>query len=707
MAEQSSLDEFYEEFFQEIVTTSNAEQIYKEEALFDIFTDYLIDAGEFDDAIYAHYQPSRGGIRIDGYCGDPLEDTIAREANSATLGVIVLDLGVEHEIQTRTRTEIDAAFKRAVNFVDKSRSQKFRDGLEESSPGYELAGLINERWSIVSRVKVYLLTNKVLSAQAKGKSDTDLDGREVTYSVWDISRLHRLVSSGREREALVVDFEELPSGPLSALRASAKTGKNEVYLAAVPGLDLATIYDQWGTRLLEQNVRVFLQARSKVNKGIKGTLENTPEMFFSFNNGLTATAEKVETVDTDEGAKIVRLDNFQIVNGGQTTASIYAAYKSGVDLSKVYVQMKLSVVSPDEAKELVPMISRSANSQNRVSDADFFSNHPYHIRIEDFSRRIYAPPQHGSYIETKWYYERARGQYRDEQAYLTPSKKKKFAEVYPKPQSFTKTDLAKYLMVWTDDAYYVNRGAQKNFAQFAKQITLEWEKNQLQFNEFYYRRLIAKKIIYNVTEKIVTEREWYEQGGYRASHVVLTLGLLSHAVKQMGKAVNFEAIWTAQEIDKPFRRAIGQAADAAHEVLMSPQAGYKNITEWAKQEKCLTELHKRKIDWDSEWLSTLLDLSDEREAKAEAKKDQRELNGIEAQELVIGMGPEFWSNVLKWSVANGEGTEREQGIMRVTTKMGRGSIPTDKQSVVLVKMMDRFKHLGCPYKLKRNRRIRS
>lgn len=704
MAEQSSLDEFYEEFLQEIVTTSNAEQIYKEEALFGIFTDYLIDAGEFEDAVYAHYQPSRGGIRIDGYCGDPLEDSVAREANSATLGVIVLDLGVEREKQTLTRTEINAAFKRIVNFVDKSRNQKFRDGLEESSPGYELADLINERWPIISRVKVYLLTNKLLSAQAKSKEDTDLDGTQITYSVWDISRLHRLATSGREREALVVDFGELPSGPLCALRASAKTNKNAVYLAAMPGLDLATIYDRWGTRLLEQNVRVFLQARSKVNKGIKGTLENSPEMFFSFNNGLTATAERAETIDTDEGTKITRLNNLQIVNGGQTTASIYAAFKSGVDLTKVYVQMKLSIVSPDEAKELVPIISRSANSQNRVSDADFFSNHPYHVRIEDFSRRIYAPPQHGSYIETKWYYERARGQYRDEQAYLTPSKKKKFAEVYPKAQSFTKTDLAKYLMVWTDEAYYVNRGAQKNFAQFAKRIASEWEENQLQFNEHYYRCLIAKKIIFNTTEKIVTQRDWYEQGGYRAPHVVLTLGLLSHAIKKMKRAVNFEAIWSAQEIDAPFRKAIGQAADAAHEVLMAPQAGYKNITEWAKQEKCLTELCKRDIEWDPAWVTTLLNLADEREAKAEAKKDQKELNGIEAQELVVSKGPEFWADVLTWAVANGEGTEREQSIMRVATKMGTGNIPTDKQSIVLTKMMDRFKHLGCPYKLKKSRR---
>ena len=704
MANEITLDEFYQDFFQEIVATSTAEQIYKEEALFDIFSDYLIDAGEFDDAVYAHYQAAQGGIRIDGYCGDPLDDAVASEANNATLGLIILDFDASSEVATITNTDITAIFKRAYNFTENSLTEVFRSKMEESSPGFELADLINARWSTIARIKMFLLTNRALSTKATGKESTDIKGKPVAYSVWDITRLHRLVQSGRERETLIVDFNELPGGYLRALKASADSLGNEVYLAAIPGIDLATIYDRWSTRLLESNVRVFLQARSKVNKGIRNTLENEPQLFFSFNNGLTTTAERIEIVDTDEGIKIARLENFQIVNGGQTTASVYAAYKNKVDLSRVFVQMKLSIVSPERAKGLVPRISRSANSQNKVSDADFFSNHPYHVRIETMSRRLYAPPaKEGSFVETKWYYERARGQYQDDQAYLTESKRKKFQAEYPKAQKFTKTDLAKYLMVWTDKAYWVNRGAQKNFAEFAKQITEEWEKDEARFNEYYFRCLVAKKIIFNTTEKVVTEREWYEAGGYRSQHVVLTLALLSHSVTAMNKAVNFERIWASQAVSEGLREAIGLAADEAHEVLMHPQKRYRNISEWAKQGLCQSELWKRKVEWPEKWLDELIDKDEENEAKLEARKEQREINGIEAQTTVIEAGSEFWQKVLSWGVSHGELSEREQGILRAATKIDRGAIPTEKQCIVIMQVMDRFKKIGCPHKIRKAR----
>lgn len=704
MIDSARLQEFHGDFFQEVVVTSDAERIYKEEALFEIYSDYLIDAGEIDNAIYAHYQPPRGGVRVDGYCGDPLEDAVAREANAGELKLIIVDFSPNSELSTITQTDATAAFKRALKFVSKARDIKFRSSMEETNPGYELADLIATRWTVISRIKIYLLTNRVLGKGVTGKEADEIEGIPVAYDLWDITRLFNLVQSGREREELVIDFNELPNGPLSTLLASAPgPGSSSVYLAAIPGADLAAIYDRWGNRLLEQNVRVFLQARSNVNKGIKRTLENEPELFFPFNNGLTATAERIETVETDEGTKIVRLENLQIVNGGQTTASVYSAYKNKVDLSRVFVQLKLCIVTPEKAQDLVPRISKSANSQNKVSEADFFSNHPFHIRIEGISRRMLAPAKEGSFLQTKWYYERARGQYRDEQAYLTASEKKKFAETCPKSQVFTKTDLAKYLMVWTPKAYFVNRGAQKNFAEFAKLVTEQWEKNELQFNEYYFRCLVAKKIVFNATERIVAEQDWYETGGYRSQHVALTLGYLSHSVEKLGCAVNFEEIWNKQQISPLLEQAIAQAAGLAHKVLMSPQAGYKNIGEWAKQERCLTTLCKAEVNWDPLWVKELLSKDEEREAKDDARKEQKEQNGIEAQEMVVSMGSSFWADVLAWGVANNELSDTEQSVMRVATKISLGKIPTDKQCLLLVRTMERLKGVGCPYKFKKGR----
>lgn len=696
-------EEFYEELFQDIKTTADAYGIYLEDAFFDIVTDQLIDAGEFDEAERAFFRPAQGGIRVDGYCGDPLESAIAQEAGQGTLGLIALDFNQDTDLTTLTNTDMEADFRRLEKFLTQSLNARFRNSLEPTDPGFGLADLINTRWEKISRVRLYLLTNKKLSARVEGKKASSIDGREIVYNVWDITRFGNLVSSGRERERLIIDFNELPGGSLRALLASMPNDRYQVYLAAVPGLDLAYIYDRWGTRLLEQNVRVFLQARSNVNKGIKRTLENEPELFFSFNNGITATAEAITTEITDEGLVITGLENLQIVNGGQTTASVYAAFKAKHDLSRVYVQMKLSIVSPEAAKELVPRISEYANSQNKVSAADFFANHPFHVRIEEFSRRILAPAKDDSFDLTKWFYERARGSYRDAQAYLTPAAKRKFAKEYPKAQSFTKTDLAKYLMVWTDKAYMVNRGAQKNFAEFAKDVADAWEKNDQQFSEVYFKYLIAKKIIFDLAGKVVQSRDWYEAGGYRSQHVVLAVGALANAARTLGKSVDFLSIWNRQAVTPAFERALGQAADAAHDVLMQPGEGYRNISEWAKQPKCWNALKQKNVYWDEGWISELISLEEEREIKSEGVKDQKELNGIEAQSIVVEAGAQFWQNVLEWCKKEGEATDKERGILQYAASMPN-KLPSDKQSIILVNLMARLRKNGCPYRLKSRRR---
>lgn len=699
----STPEEFYEELFQDIKTTADAYGVYLEDAFFDTVTDYLIDAGEFDEAERAFYRPERGGIRVDGYCGDPLDSVLGQDEGQATLGLIALDFNQDTELTTLTNSEMEADFRRLQKLLSSSLEDRFRNSLEPTDPGFGLADLINARWDKISRVKLYLLTNKKLSSRVTGKDVADFEGREIIYNVWDIARFGNLVSSGRERERLTVNFNELPNGALRALLASRPNDKSQVYLAAIPGLDLACIYDRWGARLLEQNVRVFLQARSKVNKGIRRTLENEPELFFSFNNGITATAEAITTETRDEGLVITSLDNLQIVNGGQTTASVYAAYKSKHDLSKVFVQMKLSIVSPEAAKELVPRISEYANSQNKVSAADFFANHPFHVRMEDFSRRIMAPAKPRSFDLTKWFYERARGSYRDAQAYLTPAAKRKFVKEYPKAQTFTKTDLAKYVMVWTDKAYMVNRGAQKNFSEFAKDIADSWEKDDKQFNEVYFKYVVAKKIVFDLAGKIVQASEWYEAGGYRSQHVVLAVGALANAAKDMGKSVDFLSIWNRQGVTPAFERALGQAADAAHQVLMNPGEGYRNISEWAKQPKCWNAVKQVRVQWDEEWVSELISTDEEKDIKSAGARDQKELNGIEAQSVVVEAGSQFWKNVLDWCIKEGEATEKERGILRYATAMP-AKIPSDKQSVILLNMMARLRKDGCPYRLKTRRR---
>jgi hypothetical protein len=702
MSNDAGLSAFTEELNTEISETSSSENISFEEALFDTYADYLIGAGEFEEAQYAHYAPAAGGVRIDGFGGDPKDEAKLNGTGFGRLKLIIIDSAIEPSAKSLTNTEINAIFKRATNFVARTQKTGFRKAMQKKEPGYELADLIKSRWKIISDIKIYLFSNRAISSLATGKESVEIEGKSTSFDVWDTSRLYKLVSSGKEREDLVVDFDELPSGPLTALKASDDSAGRAVYLAALPGKDLAAIYDRWGTRLLEQNVRVFLQARSNVNKGIKKTLEEEPSLFFSYNNGLTATAESADVIEDGAFCKITRLYNFQIVNGGQTTASIYAASKSGVDISDVLVQLKLNVVSAERAKSLVPKISKYANSQNKVSDADLSSNSAFQVRMESYSRRIYAPAKEGSFQQTKWYYERARGQYRDEQSHLKKAAKKKFLTEYPKSQSFTKTDLAKYLMVWTDEAYYVNRGAQKNFTEFARLTEAAWNKDPDQFNERFYRHSIAKKIIFNETERIVTDRPWYEAGGYRSQHVVLAIAYLANAVKDMHKSIDFDAIWRQQAISDKLTEALEMAADAADKVLMSPQSGYRNISEWAKQEKCLRFLCSHFTDWDEAWISELISSEEEAARESKARDQQAQNNAIAARKRVLSVGTSMWSDVISWIGASEAevSDEGRKSLAAVSAKTGSRFI-SDEQCLVLAKLMDDLRDAGCPYLMKR------
>lgn len=699
MPDTTELEQFSEEFFQDIINEAENSG-WKEDIFFDQFTAYLTDAGEFNEAIRASYQPANGQLRVDGYCGDPLESQSTGDLDEPlTLRLIILDFHQGGDLETLGTRDMNTIFNRLMRYLNNALNPQWRSSLEASDPGFGLADLIAARWKRITKIRLYLLTNKVLSSRVDGKTAGDYEGRSVVYSVWDIKRLLALTKSSTGQEPLRVRFDEKPLHPLRALLASARNAENPVYLAAVSGNDLACIYDRWGARLLEQNVRVFLQARSNVNKGIKRTLESEPELFFSFNNGLTATAEHIETEMTSDGLNILSLDNLQIVNGGQTTASIYAAYRADKELSKVFVQMKLSIVNPKKAEDLVPRISEYANSQNKVSQADLFANHPFHARMEKFSLRILAPTQEGSFNQTKWFYERARGQYRDAQAYLTRGDKNKFLAEYPKNQKFAKTDLAKYAMVWTDKAYFVNRGAQKNFAEFAKEIAEQWTENELQFNEYYYKTLIAQKIIWDATEKIIPQMDWYEVGGYRAQHVVLAIGLIAEAARQLKKKVDFERMWNAQSLDEPFTEAIRQAADAVHPVLMHPAQGYRNISEWAKQPRCWEAVKALDVDWNQAWLSELISPREAWSRNRSSAKEQRETNGMEYTAAVVNAGPQFWKEVAQWLVTENEGDEKERGCVNVATAMP-SKIPTDRQSAVIVNLMQRLTKAGCPYRLK-------
>ena len=679
------ITEFHEELFQEIHSLADAEGRFAEDAFFDVLTASLIDAGEIETADRAHHVSPRG-IRVDGYGGDPVN-------SDAVLSLIITDFSQSHDVATLTATNMDATFKRLSNFLDRSLDEGYRNSLEESAPAFGLADLIAARWPSISRVRLFLVTNRMLSSRVDGREAGQLQGVPITYSVWDLGRLHRFVTSGNEREDYMVNLDEF-GGPLLVLPAHLHQADYESYLAVFPGRQLARIYDRWGARLLEQNVRVFLQARGNVNRGLRNTIANYPEMFFAYNNGITATAESIETVASPNGLLLTGMRNFQIVNGGQTTASIHAALRNReVDLDRVFVQMKLSIVNSDRALEIVPKISEYANTQNRVSAADFFSNHPFHIRMEGFSRRLYAPSRDGTFRQSKWFYERARGQYQDGRGRLTQAERRRFDLEYPKPQMFTKTDLAKFLNVWRDQPDVVSRGAQKNFADFASFIGGEWNKHSNDFNEVYYREAIAKAIVFRSVERLVTEQPWY-QGGYRANVVAYAIAKLAHDVAQRGESINFERTWRAQGISPGLREALVVSAKAVHDVIVDPPDRMRNVTEWAKQQACWSRVMGLHVAWPEALEAELVSGAERDEVKRTAVKEQKMLNGIEAQTVVFQAGSALWSDVKVWGMSKGLLSPDDQGILDVAISIP-AKVPSEKQSLRTIEILQRLREEGC------------
>ena len=679
------VEEFAQDLLQDVHAESDADGRYLEDVFFQKSCDQLTEAGELDTADRVAYRWPARGIRVDGYGGDPLD-------SSGTLSLIILDFHVSQTVGRLTGSEMDMLFRRLSNYLRHALDPRWREALEETSPAFGLADLIAQRWRDVSKLRFLLVSNRALSERVDGRPAEVLEGRQVTYSVWDIRRLHGYATAGAAREDMEIDLVNDFGGPLSVLPAQQSVAEHESYLAVVPGEVLADIYDRWGARLLEQNVRVFLQARGKVNRGIRLTLENEPSMFFAYNNGITATAEAVDIGKTGGQMLLRRLTNFQIVNGGQTTASIHVAKLRNVDMSQTFVQMKLSVVSAERATALVPRISEYANSQNRVSAADFFANHPFHVRMEGFSRRIHAPSPDGSFRQSKWFYERARGQYADARAGLTPAQRRKFDLENPRRQLFTKTDLAKFINVWEGRPHEVSLGAQKNFAAFARRVGQAWSKSPNDFNEAWYRQAVAKAIVFRATERIVSSQSWYE-GGYRANIVAYTIAKIAHDVAEQGNAVDFEAIWRRQAHGPALAEAVGIVAHRVHDVLVDPPTGISNVTEWAKKQGCWDRLSMLALELPPVIGDELISVEEHDDAARGARRDQRELNGIEAQIAVVNAGGEFWSNALDWGLSRELLIPTEQGVLQVCARIPHRT-PTEKQSARAIEVLRKLQNEG-------------
>lgn len=680
-----SIDDFRRELLARAQVRASADRNLGYSAFVDLCGELLQDAEEIYDFTHCFFRRQKAGSRylaVDGYSFDDADQSVR---------VVVADYSGQDSLEDLTGVDARKHFSELRAFVEESLTGSFLEATEESSPEHGFARELEARASEISRYRFYLVSDRSLKTRIKDWPEGEIRGSPVEFHIWDLSRFHRAYLSRSGRDELAIDFGSSPGGGLPCLHASMNFNSYEGYLCVIPGNTLADIYETYGSRLLEGNVRAFLSTTGKVNKGIQQTLQREPEMFFAYNNGIAATASSVELKQTADGVQVISANDFQIVNGGQTTASIsYARRKAGADLTDVLVQMKLSVVDDERAGAFIPLISRYSNSQNKVSDADFFANHEFHRRIEKISRRLRAPARKGSQIETFWFYERARGQYAVEISRLGTAERKRFEIASPREQIITKTDLAKFENSWRKLPHEVSRGAQKNFIRFAEYITGEWDRDPDVFHDEYFRALVSKALMFRTLERIVPKEDWYD-GGYRANIVTYSLAKLADMIESRSDAhtFNFQQVWKAQELSPPLIAQLRLIAKAAFDVIIHPEAGIQNVTEWCKKELAWQRVKTASVPFVDAFEAELVAPEDasavRRSAKAEAKIDA----GMTALQEVLAFGAENWKKLRLKTIALKVTTPNEEALLRVASNPRW--LPTDRQARDLVRLLQRLR----------------
>jgi len=688
-----NLEEFRKEILENVAAHAAANQEFRHSAFVEHCLRLLEDADEVADVITSFYRGTGSKNRNSG------ADAYSVDEADGSMRLFIADFGGEAEAGSLTHTDARAWFSRLQTFCEDAFSGKSVREFEESTPAFALASVLSQTQSTITRLRFYLLTDSIISTRIRDLPEMNISGIPTDLHIWDVSRFFRVFESRTGRDELEVDFVSLLPGGLQCIAASVDSTQYEAYLCVIPGDALAAIYETYGSRLLEGNVRSFLTVRGKVNKGIRNTILQCPEMFFAFNNGIACTATSVETEHTKDGFRILKAKDLQIVNGAQTTASLASAHGNDrATLKSVFVQMKLSVIPPEQAGEVIPQISRCANSQNKVSEADFFSNHEFHRRIEQIARRLWAPAAGGAQFETHWFYERARGQYLNEQSRLTPAERKKFVLLNPRHQVITKTDLAKFENTWRQLPHNVSQGAQKNFLAFSNFASDEWTRNSDQFNDDYFKRLVGKALLFRTTEKIVTEQPWY-QGGYRANIVTYAISKLVNMIQQQAPTYVFDLrqLWSQQLVPAPLISAIELIAKAVFEVIVTPDVALQNVTEWCKKELCWKRTMEAQVQFDvtRKLRSLLIEKENDLELQRSSRKEQRVDNGIENQQLVLQLGSSYWSKARKWASEQAITSPDEDGILAVAAAMPR-KLPTEKQSWRLIQIKEKLELEGFP-----------
>ena len=603
----SELIEYHQQLLDQSNISAEANGSIPAWEFYSFATSLLADEGIIDDiseeGSFHHYNPNYG-TKLDGWGWNELEKTL--------YGIAVNFNEDPKKIKPINKSDLEKIGKRVAKLFNSIDNENFRNSI-----GYDDAARldeIREHFEHAIKFRIVILTNQQTTARMKntGFSIENILDKKTRIEVWDIEKIMSLDLGGTDSAPVEIDFVELFGSGIEALQADVNPNVKS-YLCVLPGEYLSKIYDIYGQRILQSNVRSFLNFTMGTNKGMRNTLLLEPEKFFSYNNGLTVTASHHKI--KKEGGKLLITDlhNMQIVNGGQTTGAIYFSPqdKGGprsdgknylwkdIDLSKVFVQMKLTIIDDEEQSPVMTQnISRYSNTQTKVNEDDLISNEPLHLRIEKISRKTYVRPDDG--VPTKWFYERSRGQYNVLlRRQKTDAKKRTFQQEYPKKQLFKKTDMMKYENTWRMNPHSVVKGPTFNSKSLNPLLKKQWENNDNDFREPFFYDLISKAILFKDLDDALGS--WLRKNqltGHKAQTITYSIAYLRRLLILNNQSINLKRIYDNQSVSDGLLSEMLKLAIHVRETLMDEaiKAGVGNADTFAKRKQCWETIRNMPYD---------------------------------------------------------------------------------------------------------------
>ena len=604
--------------------------------------------------------------RIDGYGFDDEGDI---------LYLVFSEFHQDENVKTIDVEKIREGLAYLSSFIKCLNDNSIFEDLDESDQS-EVTILNDLKEKISSRkIELLYLTNCI--APPNYKKEEELKGIKHDHSVLGFSEMYRFhITADDIEHSINIDLPEINSGKgLDILKATEESDKLEGYLLKMPGRILAEIYESHKVALLESNIRFYLQDKANTNKGILRTIRGDkkngviaePEMFFSYNNGISATCTNIELTEKGQLSNIYGL---QIVNGGQTTASIHQILGTEYDafLDKVSVQMKLSVIKDEQGKEdIIRKIAEYANTQNPIKKSDLTSNNSFIISLETFSKNTAPPSFTPGTVVSKWFFERKVGEYNNLQ--LNAKKESRFeafVNVFPKKQMIKKTDFAKRAWAWGMPdkngkkevlPYVASKSAEIVYRKYIDTV----ENNKIEADLAYYKTSIAKEILY---KKIYTLLPDLGVSGYKSNVALYTLSWLSYLSRDK---IDLSSIWDKQDVSRQLIQEFKKMIPLVHAIILTPNNENsehygKNIGEFTKKEECWSLLKKKRFSLDDN------------------------IPEITAPEIVWGNdgGPnsnrlheteEFWNKMTVWALSCDCMGDREKSMMFSVSRILKNGKP--------------------------------